>query len=174
MPEERVCSGKVVSVRPDRREVRVEPVPGMKERVQTDGWVWFRGATGREWKCKVIGVRQTGQGVVLTVSAGTPKDTIAQLRGAEALAPVSPEDESEPLYTLDDLRGLTVAHADGTIAGRITDLYDGKAHAMAAVKTPDGGEVIIPLIPELVEAVDLEAGIMTVGDLAPYRVSDED
>lgn len=174
MPEERLCSGKVVSVRPDRREVRVDPVPGMEERIEAGGWVWFRGATGREWKCKVIGVRQTGQGVVITVSAGTPKDTIAQLRGADALAPAPPEGEYEPMYTLDDLRGLAVAHADGTIAGHVTDLYDGKAHAMAAVETPDGAEVIIPLIPRVVESVDLEAGLITVGDLTPYSVSDED
>ncbi len=174
MPEERVCSGKVVSVRPDRREVRVDPVPGMEDRVQTDGWVWFRAVTGREWKCKVIGVRRTGQGVVITVSPGTPKDTIAQLRGAEALAPASPEGELEPLYTLDDLRGLTVARGDGTIAGHVTDLYDGKAHAMAAVETPDGAERIIPLIPQVVESVDLEAGVITVGDLTPYSLSDED
>jgi len=174
MVEERVCSGKVVSVRPNRREVRIEPLPGMAEAIQPDGWIWFRESTGREWKCKASGLRRTGQGLVITVSAGTPRDTIAKLRGAEALAPAPPEGEPEPLYTLDDLHGLTVAHADGTIAGHVTDLYDGKAHAMASVKSPGGAERIIPLIPEVVESVDLEAGIITVGDLTPYSVSDED
>ncbi|MFP4191978.1 MAG: ribosome maturation factor RimM [Candidatus Hydrogenedentota bacterium] len=174
MAEEHVYSGKVVSTRPDRREVRIDSVPGMEARIEAEGWVWFRESTGREWKCKVIGVRHTGQGPVITISAGTPKDTIAKLRGADVLASALPGDEAEPMYTLEDLHGLAVAHADGTIAGHVTDLYEGKAHAMAAVETPAGGEMIIPLIPEVVESVDLEAGLITVGDLTPYSVSDED
>ncbi|MFO7775545.1 MAG: hypothetical protein R6W89_07070 [Candidatus Hydrogenedentota bacterium] len=174
MPEELVYSGKVVSIRPDRREVRIDPVPGMEERIEAEGWVWFRESTGREWKCKVVEVRRTGQGAVITISAGTPKDTVARLRGAEALTSAPPEGESEPMYGLEDLHGLAVAHADGTMAGHVTDLYEGKAHDMAAVETPDGAELIIPLIPQVVESVDLEAGIITVGDLTPYSVSDED
>lgn len=77
----------------------------------------------------------------------------------EALADEA-EDEAEGMYA-SDLVGYFI-ESGGKRIGEVTDIDDSTANILFVVDTPDNGEVLIPLAPELIEAVDTEAGVITM------------
>ncbi|MBQ3141615.1 MAG: 16S rRNA processing protein RimM [Clostridia bacterium] len=69
-------------------------------------------------------------------------------------------------YFQSDLIGLEVRDADdGRVYGTLSDVYPTGANDVYTVKTPDGREVLIPAIRQVVVKVELEEGIMTIRPL---------
>lgn len=61
---------------------------------------------------------------------------------------------SEGTIWADDLLGREVVDAAGDLVGVVEDLLDGAAHDFLVVARPDGGEVLIPTVAELVDLTD--------------------
>jgi len=84
------------------------------------------------------------------------------LRGTFLLTDVDPDEAPEDDAWYDfQLVGLTVTHVDGTALGRVTDVVHLPAQDLLAVDI-DGREVLVPFVAEIVPAVDLAAGVVTV------------
>ncbi|SDJ71089.1 ribosome maturation factor RimM [Streptomyces indicus] len=108
----------------------------------------------------------------LTIAAGRVHSGRLLLRfegvgdrnGAEALrntlliADVDPEElpEGEDEYYDHQLMDLDVVLADGTEVGRITEISHLASQDLFIVERPDGTEVMIPFVEEIVTEIDLE------------------
>lgn len=99
------------------------------------------------------------------------------LRGVRLLvetddeAPGDTEDAEESWYRheLVGLRALSIA---GEELGEVTDLEPGVAQDRLVVTTPEGDDVAVPFVAELVPSIDPEAGTVTLdppGGLFPGR-----
>ena len=66
-------------------------------------------------------------------------------------------------YFICDLIGLSVIDdADGTVYGECTDVSATGSNDVYHLKTPDGKEVLIPAIPDIVRCVDIDNGVMRI------------
>ncbi|MFD5337275.1 ribosome maturation factor RimM [Streptomyces hawaiiensis] len=89
---------------------------------------------------------------------------VSDRTGAEALrntlliADIDPEElpEGEDEYYDHQLIDLDVVTADGTEVGRITEISHLPSQDLFIVARPDGSEVLIPFVEEIVAEIDLE------------------
>jgi 16S rRNA processing protein RimM len=79
------------------------------------------------------------------------------LRNTLLIADVDPEERPEEPdeYYDHQLVDLDVVLADGTVIGRITEVSHLPYQDLLVVERPDGGEVMIPFVEEIVTDVDL-------------------
>ena len=63
-----------------------------------------------------------------------------------------------------DLVGCEV-EMDGAVAGRVADVLDRPANDVLVVRPPDGRELLVPFVPEVVLDVDLAARVVRVAVL---------
>ncbi|AMD87647.1 16S rRNA processing protein RimM [Actinomyces radicidentis] len=105
-----------------------------------------------------------------------PDRTAAEaLRGTALLVDTDSEegdDEDEESWYLHELVGLTAvlardgAGAEGTAAatvlGEVVDLEEGVAQDRLVVRTPDGEEIAVPFVEEIVPEIDAEAGTVVI------------
>ncbi|MEU7483583.1 ribosome maturation factor RimM [Streptomyces sp. NPDC042319] len=80
------------------------------------------------------------------------------LRNTLLIAEVDPEvlpEDPEEFYD-HQLVDLDVVTADGTEVGRITEVSHLPYHDLLVVERPDGSEVMIPFVTEIVPEIDLE------------------
>lgn len=80
------------------------------------------------------------------------------LRNTLLIADVDPEElpEEPDEYYDHQLMDLDVVLADGTEVGRITDIAHLPSQDLFIVERPDGSEVMIPFVEEIVTEIDLE------------------
>ena len=71
-----------------------------------------------------------------------------------------PLEEGE--YYIADLIGLSVQDEDGSSLGTLTDVLQTGANDVYVVKKEDGGELLIPVIPDCILNVDLDHGTVKV------------
>ncbi len=89
---------------------------------------------------------------------------------AEALTGMLLEVERDPAERPDDpdefyddqLIGLTTYLPDGTVLGDVSEVIHLPAQDLLAVAGAGGREILIPFVAEIVTAVDVEAGSLTV------------
>lgn len=91
-----------------------------------------------------------------------PDRTAAEsLRGVELSLELDAEQESEEdpdAWYASQLEGLPVRHVDGRELGVVTGLQHYPAQDLLLVRTADGRRVQLPLVEQLVPAIDLERG----------------
>ncbi|GHD95072.1 ribosome maturation factor RimM [Streptomyces naganishii] len=80
------------------------------------------------------------------------------LRNTLLIAEVDPDElpEEEDEYYDHQLIDLDVVTADGTEVGRITEISHLPSQDLFIVERPDGSEVMIPFVEEIVTEIDLE------------------
>ena len=167
--------GAIRSVQPARRQVRIAPRPDMARHLKEADWVEAVLRDGSHVRCRVESARELAGLVVVTLSAGVTRDTVARLRGATVLAEV---DDEAPVgrggYRLEDLKGLGVLDRTGTCLGTVATVYAAGTNEVFEVAKCGGGSLLLPAIPQVIAEVDLEKGAMVLNDVAPYAVENED
>jgi 16S rRNA processing protein RimM len=123
-----------------------------------------RGGEGDErlLPCEVRRAGGTDQRPLVLVDLAATRDEALALQGCELLAAGGELDEL-PHYVVGDLLGLPVETVSGTALGTIEDVLETPAHEVLRVRAADGSELLLPLVPELVE-VDEAAGVARVVD----------
>ncbi|MFC9281026.1 ribosome maturation factor RimM [Streptomyces collinus] len=98
-------------------------------------------------------------GRLLLRFAGVSDRTGAEaLRNTLLIAEIDPEElpEGEDEYYDHQLMDLDVVTEDGTEVGRITEISHLPSQDLFIVERPDGSEVMIPFVEEIVTEIDLE------------------
>ena len=76
------------------------------------------------------------------------------------------EDELMPLppgqYYIHQVIGLTVVDKSGSTLGTVSDVLQTGSNDVYAVKTPDGGELLLPAIESVIHSIDIVNNRMTV------------
>ena len=166
--------GRVRSVNPLRREVRVALDNPAEVLAASPAWLYF-GQDGTEHppRCKVESVKDTGEQLVAVLAAGVPRDTVAKLRGKAVFVTEAARPRHEGLLTPDVVLGMRVVQPCGTVVGVVAGVLEGPVNAVIRVERPEGGALLLPLVEPVVEAADLEARVLTVvADLTPYAVEE--
>ncbi|MBR2406265.1 MAG: 16S rRNA processing protein RimM [Clostridia bacterium] len=66
-------------------------------------------------------------------------------------------------YFIADLIGLSVVDDDnGTVYGECTDVSQTGSNDVYHLRTPEGREVLIPAIPEVIRKVDVDGGVIRI------------
>ncbi len=115
---------------------------------------------GEPRPCAVTRVGGTDQRPLVVLDLAATREQAVALQGRELLA-AGVELDAQPHYRVGDLLGLPVATASGRPLGEVHDVVEAPAHEILAVRAPDGAEVLIPLVDEL---VSLEEGVLVVID----------
>ncbi|MDX1375162.1 MAG: ribosome maturation factor RimM [Burkholderiales bacterium] len=121
---------------------------------------WWVGGVER-----VLEQSQPHSGALLAKLAGVDDRGQAQaLSGAAVEVPRSSLPPPEPgRYYWADLIGLEVVNEAGVVLGRVKTLFSNGAHDVIELDTPDGGPGrLLPWVPPVVSAVDLERGRIEV------------
>lgn len=121
---------------------------------------------GNRWRMALAGVESRAAAEPL---AGAPV-----LLEREQLKPLEPGE-----YLVDDLVGCTVRTRGGETVGRVDGIMETGANDVLVVRTAQGApaseaEVLIPRTPEVVVAVDLTAGEITIDPLPGMLEPDAD
>ena len=124
---------------------------------------WHLVHHGRREVWDVRSGRRQGKGVIAKLAGCNDRDAAQALVGAEITIPRSqlPETSEPGEFYWADLVGLRVETLDGTVLGRITQLFETGANDVIVVQGER--ERLVPYVwGQVVRNVDLNAGVMRV------------
>lgn len=86
------------------------------------------------------------------------KEQARELTGCDVFFPKKLSDRGEGELTLDELEGFSILdeNNNGMIIGVIAYVDDATDNVLFSVKTPDGGEMLVPAADELIAGIDAE------------------
>ena len=106
---------------------------------------------------KIRSARVGGKFVILGFEGFDTVESVTPLRGAELYVD---RKDAIPLkkgeYFIPDLLGLEVIEEDGTKVGTLTDVLKTGANDVYAVETPEGRQLLLPVIPDCIREVSPE------------------
>jgi 16S rRNA processing protein RimM len=144
-------------------DLKVQPLTDFPERFEHTSTVYV--GTARAAR-RVTSARLHGRLVILHLEGIETATDAAKLRGQQLAIPAGelvalPRDS----YYLHDLIGLRVLHVDGTPLGAVADVITGGGNDLFVVRTPQGGEVLLPAVKEFVRSVDLADGVIRIAPI---------
>ncbi len=111
----------------------------------------------------VESVRGGGASLIIEFKGFT---TPEQVRGMSPAIVVAPKGKLPPLpegrYYYEEIIGLPVFNIEGVELGLLADFFTAGEKDVWSIKTPDGGEILTPCLPETIIDVDLEKERITV------------
>lgn len=172
--EEFTDAGFVKSVNPARRELRVEAADGVITKLEGRTWLHVRDATGEVMRCKIAKLSPQRGFAIVTVAAGVPRDTVAGLKGSRVVLPADEMKERDGREVdAAELTGMSVVGVNGPLIGEVVSGFETKANGVLEVLRPDGGSLLLPLVPEVIEEIDWDANKVVVHDIAPFAVEND-
>lgn len=179
MADSWIVVGTVTSVNPAKRTIRVDAEPQHAHQFEELTRARLRMADGHVRTARVAAVRETEQGILLTLAAGVTRDTVATMRNADVvIAPDEVKARPEGVYVAEDFPGMGVVDATGAAVGTVSDAFATPASFVIEIVTVHGGQLLVPVVDEVVLAIDLAARRITVGDVTGFAVrgdaADED
>jgi 16S rRNA processing protein RimM len=108
---------------------------------------------GEPRPCAVTRVGGTDRRPLVLLDLAATRDEAIGLQGRELLA-AGDELDQQPHYRVGDLLGLPVRTASGRLVGEARDVLETPAHEILVVRAPDGADVLIPLVDELLTLQD--------------------
>jgi 16S rRNA processing protein RimM len=102
---------------------------------------------------EIVAIRWHKGRAVIRLAGIVDRAAIAELRGA-ALEVDRRDVTSDGMIWTDDVLGREVVDASGEVVGVVDGVLDGAAHDFLSVARPDGGELLVPVVDELVDLDD--------------------
>jgi 16S rRNA processing protein RimM len=152
--------GQVVGVFGIQGAVKVLSLTDFDDRFEPGSELYLDGAPRRvEWG------RRRGAGVVVKLAGIQTRNDAEPLRGRYLEVPEqAARSLPEGAWYYDQLIGLRVRTEAGRALGAVTEVLERPANDVWVVRAPDGTETLVPAIRDAVAGVDLDAGVVTVGD----------
>jgi 16S rRNA processing protein RimM len=154
--------GQVIRAHGVRGEISVIVLTDFPERFATMEWVYL----GDQTEAKSFHLekyRWHKQNVLLTLAGVTTRTQAEKLRGQLVQIPI---EEAMPLpegsYYPHQLLGLQVMTSAGQRLGVVTDILETGANDVYVIKGESQTEILLPAIPDVVKAIDLEKGQIVV------------
>jgi 16S rRNA processing protein RimM len=142
-------------------ELRVAPFSPTARNLQRGRPVFLAGA-----RRVIMRARLDREAWILKLEGITKRDEVEALRGELLEVPdrevVRDDDES---YFVHEIIGLRVETVDGRTLGTVRDVIQTGANDVYVVQR-DAGEVLVPAISEVVDAIDIENGLLRITPLA--------
>lgn len=175
MPGPWIRIGTVRTVNPARRELRVDVEAVHAHQFNELGWVEIGRNENALTRCRVDAVNMRADDATLRLSPGVTQDAVAAMRKAGVFIEASARKaRTDGGWHSAELLGFTVVGEGDTVLGAIEEVIETRANDVIEVAKPGGGRLLLPVIDQVIESVDLEAGRVYVGDITPCVVDDED
>jgi len=160
VPEGYLAVGRIVGVHGIHGELKVEPYTDYPERF-APGVILCMGPSLEE---VVVESGRPHKGhILLALEEIHDRNSADELRGLWLFVPEEDAVElEENTFWVHDILGLEVVTDEGAALGVVADVLFTGANEVYVVHTPEGGEVLLPAIDEVILAIDLEARRMTV------------
>ena len=113
------------------------------------------GEPGRQTPATIIAVRRAADGFLVRLEGIASREEAARLTGQalrlprEALPPLGSDE-----FYVEDLLGCSVENAEGAVLGVVRGLFWNGAHDVMVISEGEGGERLLPVVPEFIVAVD--------------------
>lgn len=130
-----------------RGEVHLQPDPDLDVDL-AEGTV-VRDDRGRE--LVVASARWHGTRLLVAFEGVADRDAAEELRGIRLLLPREEIPLAEGARWVDELLGAEVVDPAGETIGVLERVEDGAAHDLLVIARPDGGEILVPAVDELVD-----------------------
>jgi 16S rRNA processing protein RimM len=156
-----IAVGRVVKAHGVRGELSVIPLSAPLQEVPESVRVWFVPPPLEHRTGRLLSVRQGPKGPLVRVSGIDDRETAATLSGTTMLVaegnlpPVFLEEPFDPV-------GLHVIDEAGEMLGQVVDTIATGANDVWVVERTDGGELLLPVIDDVVLDLDLEADRVVV------------
>lgn len=173
MPHDRIEIGTVRTVNPAKRELRIAAAPARAKHLNQLEWIHVAPEGGEPMRCKVVECREAAPGFIVSLAAGVSRESVADMRNARVYADAGTLSDQSDALAPEDLEGMTVYDAEGLKLGAVTYSQEAAGNLIIDVDTDDGG-FTMPVVPESVERIDVEARTITVRDLERFRVDHAD
>jgi 16S rRNA processing protein RimM len=115
-------------------------------------------------------MRRHQTGMIIHFDGLTDRDMAEVLREQFVYVHV---DDAIPLedgeYYLFQIEGIHVVTEDGETLGHLSGLLETGANDVYIITTPEGDELLLPVIPDVIKQVDVPGGVMTVHLLEGLR-----
>lgn len=165
---------KVRSVQAPRREARLDETPPYVWPDPAPEWIHAKMGGAAPRRLKVAETNRDGKTVVLELAAGVPREVIAALKGVDL---VVPKEEAERCragkWYAPEWRGYSVLGGDAEVLGVVREVWTGPANAVMIVETGSGDRWALPVIDEVVLAVDRETHEVTIKGFEPFGIPHE-
>lgn len=179
MARTEVVVGRIGRAHGIKGEVSVEPRTDEPERrFVAGGLLGVQAPSGVRVAPGTLTVRAVRwhQSRLLVTFAELPDRTAAEAARGLVLVTEVDQDETpqDPEEFYDhQLVGLTVRTSTGDDVGEVAEVAHGSAQDLLVVRTPEGAEVLIPFVNQLVPVVDVAGGWLEVVDLPGLLRPDE-
>ena len=154
--------GVVTSPHGVRGEVRVYPTTDEISRFSEVGTLLLEKEGVRSLRT-IESVKRLKGMVALKLEGIDSVEEAEKIRNADLLIR---RDQSSPLkegqYFIGDLLDLQAFREDGSLAGKVEDVLETGANFVLVIRKPDGGELLLPVIPDCILSADPEAGTMKI------------
>lgn len=116
---------------------------------------------------KTLAFRPHQNRALLTLEGVADRDQAEALRGrlVEVDADLLKKDSPDEIF-IHELLGCRVresgAPEDAPDLGSLEDVQDEAGQELWVIARPDGGEILLPAVPEFVEDIDLDAGLIVI------------
>ena len=151
--------GKIVSVFGIKGEVKVQPWCDTPQFICDFDTLYYKSGT------PVVVERSRVQKnmVVMKIKGTDTVEDAQKLRNRVLYIDRDDVELDEGCYFVQDLIGLTVIESkDGKVYGKISDVSETGANDVYHIKDEDGREYLIPAIPDVIDSVDIEGGVMKI------------
>ena len=151
--------GKIVSVFGIKGEVKVQPWCDTPQFICDFDTLYYKSGT------PVVVERSRVQKnmVVMKIKGTDTVEDAQKLRNRVLYIDRDDVELDEGCYFVQDLIGLTVIESkDGKVYGKISDVSETGATDVYHIKDDDGREYLIPAIPDVIDSVDIEGGVMKI------------
>ena len=170
MDEPTVVVGKVTKAHGLRGEVTVLPLTDNPDRFAPGNTVYLQ--DGRSLSIRES--RDNGARLLVTFDGVGDRTSAEALGGSILVVPESDlPDLPEGTYWPHELEGCEVVTASGRSLGTITDVVGNPANDIWVTTGPDGEEVLVPAIHQVVAEVDIAAGRVLVREVPGITAPEE-
>jgi len=162
MKEQFLRIGVITTAHGLKGEVKVYPTTDSPERFKEVKRVILR-TPHKDIETEITGVKFF-KGLAIVKFAAF--DDVEQVKGLHNTDIMIYREDAQPLeegeYYIADLLGCSVVDDAGRELGIIRDVLQTGANDVYIVEKKDGGELLLPVIPDCILNVDIEAGVITV------------
>ena len=143
-----------------RGEVKIQVLTDYPNRLLKHKTVYI-GPNAREFQ--VASARSHGSYILMKFVGFDTDASVAKLRGEVVKIPVADAAKlKKNQYYHHQIIGLNVVTQDGESLGTIQEILETGANDVYLVRTPQGKEILLPAIKDVVKKIDLDAGQMTI------------
>ena len=145
--------------------LKIEPFTETPESLRSFAdWHVGKGEPDESWKLvRVLESASHSGNVVARLEGCSDRDAALEYRSMRVAVPrsVLPAPKKGEFYQA-DLVGLAVMNMEGEQLGKVAGLFSNGAHDVLRIAKADGGEQMMPLVPQFVRDIDLDGGMLRV------------